>query len=75
MVKNTEAVEVEDSKYSDWRVDDALRTFLQAEEIQKDEKLMKLVSEKAKVQKEALDKIELRKELFYGTGKDEKKCK
>ena len=59
-------------KYDDWQVEDALRTIVRAEEIQQDEKLMKLVSEKIKEQKEMLDKIEVRKSLFYSE-KGEKK--
>jgi hypothetical protein len=71
MADKAEAKPVKESKYDDWQVDDALRTILRAEEIQKDKKLMDLVAAKAKEQKEALDKIEARKEILYGDKKDE----
>lgn len=59
-------------KIEDWEVDDALRTLTKAEEIKTNEPLMKLVAEKAEVQKGALDKITAADVLFgKKKGKDD----
>ena len=54
-----ECAAVEEEKYSEWRVKDALRTLTDAENIKKDIKMMNLIQKELSKQKDAYEMAKL----------------
>lgn len=52
------AAEKEDEKYSEWRVDSALRAIREAEEAKADPKMMAKIQEKLNIDKKVIRSIE-----------------
>lgn len=61
------AVEKEKLTIDSWKVDDAMRTLIRAEEIKQDKELMELVAKKAALQKKITDELAGRADKLYTT--------
>ena len=65
---NIDAEPVQEEKYKNWEIDDAVRTLLRAEEIKQDKELMALVAPKLK---QTADAAANAAKILYGKGEND----
>lgn len=65
------AMKVEDSKYDEWAVKDALRTLQEAQRIMKDDKMMKMVEKEADKQVQEIKSIDELREVLANKEMDD----